>query len=141
MADENNENSDARPASGALASSGIMRELLMSLLPVLSALVGCVVAWFTCTWAVQTFRDVFGVPGLSPVPVRDRAPGVPGPTAGYWLSWAVPLGMVYVVGALVLGMVRRGRFQVGAAIVGYSIVLIFLVPLWISIEVGGFAPT
>ena len=116
------------------------RALLVSVLPVVGVLVGCVIGWYTCTWGVHTFRDVFGVPELSPLPVRDRAPGVPGPTLGYWLSWAVPILTVYGVGSLLLWKWRRGRLVLGAALGGVSLVLLFLVPTWVSIEVGGFAP-
>lgn len=116
------------------------RALLVSVLPVVGVLVGCVIGWYTCTWGVQTFRDVFEVPELSPLPVRDRAPGVPGPTLGYWLSWAVPILTVYGVGSLLLLEWRRGRLVLGAALGGFSLVLLFLVPTWVSIEVGGFAP-
>ncbi len=116
------------------------RALLVSVLPVVGVLVGCVIGWYTCTWGVQTFRDVFEVPELSPLPVRDRAPGVPGPTLGYWLSWAVPILTVYGVGSLLLWKWRRGRLVLGAALGGVSLVLLFLVPTWVSIEVGGFAP-
>ena len=116
------------------------RGLLVSVLPVVGVLVGCVIGWYTCTWGVQTFRDVFEVPELSPLPVRDRAPGVPGPTLGYWLSWAVPILTVYGVGSLLLWKWRRGRLVLGAALGGVSLVLLFLVPTWVSIEVGGFAP-
>lgn len=116
------------------------RALLVSVLPVVGVLVGCVIGWYTCTWGVQTFRDVFEVPELSPLPVRDRAPGVPGPTLGYWLSWAVPILTVYGVGSLLLWKWRRGRLVLGAALGGFSLVLLFLVPTWVSIEVGGFAP-
>ena len=116
------------------------RALLVSVLPVVGVLVGCVIGWYTCTWGVQTFRDVFEVPELSPLPVRDRAPGVPGPTLGYWLSWAVPILTVYGVGSLLLWIWRRGRLVLGAALGGFSLVLLFLVPTWVSIEVGGFAP-
>lgn len=116
------------------------RALLVSVLPVVGVLVGCVIGWYTCTWGVQTFRDVFEVPELSPLPVRDRAPGVPGPTLGYWFSWAVPILTVYGVGSLLLWKWRRGRLVLGAALGGVSLVLLFLVPTWVSIEVGGFAP-
>ena len=116
------------------------RALLVSVLPAVGVLVGCVIGWYTCTWGVQTFRDVFEVPELSPLPVRDRAPGVPGPTLGYWLSWAVPILTVYGVGSLLLWKWRRGRLVLGAALGGVSLVLLFLVPTWVSIEVGGFAP-
>ena len=116
------------------------RALLVSVLPVVGVLVGCVIGWYTCTWGVQTFRDVFEVPELSPLPVRGRAPGVPGPTLGYWLSWAVPILTVYGVGSLLLWKWRRGRLVLGAALGGVSLVLLFLVPTWVSIEVGGFAP-
>lgn len=116
------------------------RALLVSVLPVVGVLVGCVIGWYTCTWGVQTFRDVFEVPELSPLPVRDRAPGVPGPTLGYWLSWAAPILTVYGVGSLLLWKWRRGRLVLGAALGGFSLVLLFLVPTWVSIEVGGFAP-
>lgn len=116
------------------------RALLVSVLPVVGVLVGCVIGWYTCTWGVQTFRDVFEVPELSPLPVRDRAPGVPGLTLGYWLSWAVPILTVYGVGSLLLWKWRRGRLVLGAALGGVSLVLLFLVPTWVSIEVGGFAP-
>lgn len=116
------------------------RALLVSVLPVVGVLVGCVIGWYTCTWGVQTFREVFEVPELSPLPVRDRAPGVPGPTLGYWLSWAVPILTVYGVGSLLLWKWRRGRLVLGAALGGFSLVLLFLVPTWVSIEVGGFAP-
>ena len=116
------------------------RALLVSVLPVVGVLVGCVIGWYTCTWGVQTFRDVFEVPELSPLPVRDRAPGVPGPTLGYGLSWAVPILTVYGVGSLLLWKWRRGRLVLGAALGGVSLVLLFLVPTWVSIEVGGFAP-
>ena len=116
------------------------RALLVSVLPVVGVLVGCVIGWYTCTWGVQTFRDVFEVPELSPLPVRGRAPGVPGPTLGYWLSWAVPILTVYGVGSLLLWKWRRGRLVLGAALGGFSLVLLFLVPTWVSIEVGGFAP-
>lgn len=116
------------------------RALLVSVLPVVGVLVGCAIGWYTCTWGVQTFRDVFEVPELSPLPVRDRAPGVPGPTLGYWLSWAVPILTVYGVGSLLLWKWRRGRLVLGAALGGFSLVLLFLVPTWVSIEVGGFAP-
>ena len=116
------------------------RALLVSVLPVVGVLVGCVIGWYTCTWGVQTFRDVFEVPELSPLPMRDRAPGVPGPTLGYWLSWAVPILTVYGVGSLLLWKWRRGRLVLGAALGGVSLVLLFLVPTWVSIEVGGFAP-
>ena len=116
------------------------RALLVSVLPVVGVLVGCVIGWYTCTWGVQTFRDVFEVPELSPLPVRDRAPGVPGPSLGYWLSWAVPILTVYGVGSLLLWKWRRGRLVLGAALGGVSLVLLFLVPTWVSIEVGGFAP-
>ena len=116
------------------------RALLVSVLPVVGVLVGCVIGWYACTWGVQTFRDVFEVPELSPLPVRDRAPGVPGPTLGYWLSWAVPILTVYGVGSLLLWKWRRGRLVLGAALGGFGLVLLFLVPTWVSIEVGGFAP-
>ncbi|HJC60086.1 MAG TPA: hypothetical protein H9755_07125 [Candidatus Dietzia intestinigallinarum] len=123
------------------SGSGLVRGLLTSILPVLGALAGCVLGWYTSTWAVHGFRDVFGVAELSGVPVRHRAPGVPGPTAGYWLSWAVPIGAVYVVSALLLWRWRHGRLLTGAVIVGFSVVVLFLVPTWVSMEVGGFAPT
>lgn len=122
------------------SEDSIARALLVSVLPVVGVLVGCVIGWYTCTWGVQTFRDVFEVPELSPLPVRDRAPGLPGPTLGYWLSWAVPILTVYGVGSLLLWKWRRGRLVLGAALGGFSLVLLFLVPTWVSIEVGGFAP-
>ena len=133
---------DAKSSSADEKSNiGLVRELLMSLLPIVSVLVGCVIGWYTCTRAVQTFRDVFEVPELSPLPVQDRAPGVPGPTASYCLSWAVPIGTVYGVGALLIWRWRRGRVHTGALIAGFSVAILFLVPTWVSIEVGGFAPT
>lgn len=132
---------DANIPAAEQSNSGLARELLISFLPIVSVLAGCVIGWYTCTWAVQTFRDVFEVPALSPIPVQDRASGVPGPTAGYWLSWAVPIGAVYGIGALLMWRWRRGRVLTGALMVGFSVALLFLVPTWVSIEVGGFAPT
>lgn len=135
------EEADANSFAAEQPNNGLARELLTSLLPIVSVLAGCVIGWYTCTWAVQTFRDVFEVPELSPIPVQDRAPGVPGPTTSYWLSWAVPIATVYGVGALLLRRWRRGRVLTGALIVGFSVAILFLVPTWVSIEVGGFAPT
>jgi len=97
--------------------------------------------WYTVTWAVQAFRDAFAIPELSAVPTRDRAPGEPGPTVGYWLSWAVPLVALYTASGLILWKWRCGRLLTGAAVAGFSVVVVLLVPVWVSIEVGGFAPS
>lgn len=135
------EDADASSSADEPSENGFLRELIKSLLPVVGVFAGCAIGWYTATWAVQTFRDVLEVPELSPVPVQDRAPGVPGPTTGYWLSWAVPIGTVYGFGTLLLWRWRHGRVLTGAVLVGFSLILLLLVPTWMSIEVGGFAPT
>ena len=119
---------------------GLARDLAAAFLPVIELVVGAAVGWVTITWGVATFRDALSVPDLSPVPVRDRAPGTPGPTPGYWMSWALPLLAVYGAGLLLLWRWRRGRMLVGGALVGLSAAVVLLVPVWMSIEVGGFAP-
>lgn len=132
---------DAGSSATSRSDAGVLRGVLVSLLPVVGLLVGFVIGWYTVTWAVQTFRDVFEVSELSAVPAQDRAPGVPGPTVGYWFSWAVPLVAVYVASALALWRWRRGRLLTGAVIAGFSAVVVLIMPLWVSIEVGGFAPS
>lgn len=120
--------------------SSLLHDLLSVLLPMVGLLVGGAIGWLALTWAVQAFREALEVPELSPIPVRDRAPGVPGPTVGYWLSWTVPFLTVYGTGALLWWRWRRCRLLTGSVLVGFSAVLLLLVPLWISIEIGGFAP-
>lgn len=132
---------DAGSAAAGRSGESVLRGLLVSLLPAVGLLVGLVVGWYTVTWAVQTFRGVFAVPELSAVPAQDRAPGVPGPTVGYWLSWAVPVVAVYAASGLLLWRWRRGRLLTGSAVAGFSVVVLLIVPVWVSIEVGGFAPS
>jgi len=132
---------DAGSSAASRSGEGFLRGLLVSLLPAVGLLGGFVIGWYTLTWGVQTFRDVFEVPELSAVPVQDRAPGLPGPTVGYWLSWAVPVVAVYVASALLLWRRRRGRLLTGSVMVGFSVVVLLIVPAWVSIEVGGFAPS
>lgn len=132
---------DSGSSAAGRTSESVFRAVLVSLLPAVGVFAGIVIGWYTITWAVLTFRDVFEVPELSPVPVQDRAPGVPGPTVGYWLSWAVPLVVFYVAGALLWWRWRRGRLLIGSVMAGFSAVVVLLAPVWVSIEVGGFAPS
>lgn len=134
------EEAGASSSADEQSSNGLLRDVLMAFLPALGVLAGCVLGWYASTWAVQSIRDVLEVPELSPIPVQDRAPGVPGPTVGYWFSWALPFVTAYGVGALLLWRWRRGRLLTGAVLVGFSIATLFIVPTWISIEVGGFGP-
>ncbi|MDX2358369.1 hypothetical protein [Dietzia sp. PP-33] len=132
---------DSGSSAASQSGEGILRAVLVALVPVVGVFAGIVIGWYTITWAVQTFRDVFEVPELSPVPVQDRAPGVPGPTVRYWLSWAVPLVVFCVASALLWWGWRRGRLLTGSVMAGFSAVVVLLAPLWVSIEVGGFAPS
>lgn len=134
------EEANAGSSADDRSDDGLLRALLVAMLPAVGLLAGCALGWYTCTWAVQTLRDAFAVPELSAVPVQDRAPGVPGPTVGYWLSWAFPLATVYGASAFLLWRWRRGRLFTGVVMVGLSAVVLWLVPVWVSIEVGGFAP-
>lgn len=135
-----NGDADSGSSPASRADESVFRVVLTSLVPAVGLFAGIVLAWCTITWAVQTFRDVFEVPELSAVPVRDRAPGVPGPTAGYWLSWALPLAVFYVASALLWWRWRRGRLLTGSVMAGFSAVVVLVAPVWVSIEVGGFAP-
>jgi len=130
----------ASSSASGQAGKSIWSEVLLAFVPVVGLFIGGVLAWYTSTWAAHAFRDAFDVAELSPVPVHDRAPGVPGPTLGYWLSWVFPLVTVYSVSALLLWRWRRGRLLTGTVIAGLSAVVLFFVPIAMSIEVGGFAP-
>ncbi|AHK30999.1 hypothetical protein OPAG_04086 [Rhodococcus opacus PD630] len=86
-------------------------------------------------------RDVMDVPELSPVPIAERAPGVPGPTVGYWVVWAIPPLTVYAIGAVVVWRSRAARWFTVSLLLGFTGLWLMFAPLWISIDVGGFSPS
>lgn len=117
-------------------------ELAFALLGTFAGFVaGVALGWYAITWGVDTLRDVMDVPELSPVPVADRAPGVPGPTAGYWVAWAIPPLLVYAIGVAVVWRSRAARWFTVSLLLGFTGLCLMLVPLWISMDVGGFSPS
>ncbi|KAA0022071.1 hypothetical protein [Antrihabitans cavernicola] len=113
-----------------------------SLLWVIAGLVaGAVLGGWVFVWGVAALHDLLHVPELSPVPIEDRAPGVAGPTFAYWLAWAIPPLVVYPIGAYLAWSWRPGRWPVIATLTGFTSAALMIVPIWISMEVGGFAPT
>lgn len=115
--------------------------LLVCLSVVAGMVAGIVLGWYLASWAVPTLRDLMHVPELSPVPDYDRAPGVPGPSAGYWIAWLLPPLAVYVISALVVWRWRSARWFIGTLILSFTVLGLFFGPIWIAMEVGGFSPS
>lgn len=125
----------------AVSTIGTLRdELVATVLVVVGVLCGPVAAWYAIDWAVNGLRDLMNVPELSPVPIDDRKPGVPGPTFTYWLAWAIPPALVYGIGGLLFWRKKSTRWFIGGFMVGFLTLSGVLVPLFISMDVGGFAP-
>jgi hypothetical protein len=101
---------------------------------------GACVAWVAIVWSMNGLHDLLNVPALSAVPIRDRGPGVPGPSAAYWLAWATPLVAVYGVGGLLFWRWPSGRLCVGSFLVAHLAVSLVIIPFLISMDLGGFAP-
>ncbi|MFW0795089.1 hypothetical protein AAFP30_14855 [Gordonia sp. CPCC 205515] len=115
----------------------IVREALTVLIPAVAFIVGCVLAFYSAVWALVTVPDL---PGAYAVPSYERASTLPGPPIVYWLVWATPPVVVCGLGGLLLWRWQRGRWAVGALMVGFTLVFMMLALIWISMDVGGFAP-
>ena len=61
----------------------------------LGFLIGPVVGFTMLDWAPKAFRDAFNI--MTPPPV---SPSLESPTAAYYASWFVPVGMVIVISVL-----------------------------------------
>ena len=72
--------------------------------------------------------------------VNQRRPGMPGPTAMYWVAWLVPPLLVFAC-TVSLCVWRLARPFAVALAVSFAGVGGILAMIWISIDVGGFAPT
>ncbi|MGW6378162.1 hypothetical protein ACWFRB_19090 [Rhodococcus sp. NPDC055112] len=117
-------------------------EVALVCLSVVAGMVaGIVLGWYVASWAVPTLQDLMHVPELSPIPDYDRAPGVPGPTAGYWIAWVIPPLAVYATCALVVWGWRPARWFIGPMLSSFTVLALLFVPMFILLDVGGFSPS